>query len=73
MSIFSHVYNIAIDRGVGAPVNGKYIVDGMNATDKNILPMLIINLQLPGAATNDSYMVIHSAMSNTDISLARVF
>ena len=30
-------------------------------------------MQLTGAATNDSHMVIHNAINNTDIIIARVF
>ena len=33
--------------------------------------MLMKNAKLPGAATNDSHMVMHTEMSNAEISLAR--
>ena len=32
---------IIIDREVGAPGNGKYVVDGMNARDKQMLKLEI--------------------------------
>ena len=32
LSMLAHAYNIIIDRGVGAPVNGRDVVDGLNAT-----------------------------------------
>ena len=35
--------------------------------------MLMANVQLPGAVTKDSQMVMHTEMSNTDISLEGVF
>ena len=34
LSLISVRFNIVIDRAVGAPGNGKYIVDGLNAIDK---------------------------------------
>ena len=37
LSILSHAYNIVIDSGVGAPVHGKDVVDGLNAADKRFL------------------------------------
>ena len=30
LSMLYHAYNIVIDCGVGAPVHGKYVVDGLN-------------------------------------------
>ena len=36
-----HAYNIAIDRGVGAPVHGKYVVYDLNASEKRFISMLI--------------------------------
>ena len=35
--------------------------------------MLMTTVHLPGTATNDSHMVMHTAIINADISLARVF
>ena len=66
-----HEYNIVIDRGVGAPRHGKYVVDGLTDNEKMFLTMLITTVQLPGAATNTSHMVTNTAPSNTDISLER--
>ena len=34
--IFSHAYNIIINRVVRAPVHGKEFFDGLNATQKNV-------------------------------------
>ena len=33
LSMLSHVYNIIIDRGVGASGYGREVVDGLNATE----------------------------------------
>ena len=35
--------------------------------------MLMTTVQLPGAPTNDSYMVMHTSMGNKDVSLARYY
>ena len=37
ISMLSHSYNILFDRGVGSPVHGIYVVDGLNATDNFFL------------------------------------
>ena len=73
LSMFSHVYNIVIDHGAGAPGHGKYVVDDFKNTDARFLKMFMTTVKLPGAATNYSHMVIHTTMSNIDISLVRVF
>ena len=73
LSMLYHLYNIVIDCCDGAPEYGKYIIDGFNTTDKRFLSMLITTSQLPSASNNKSYMVMHTAISNTDISLERVF
>ena len=41
LSMLSHWYNTLIDRGVGAPGNDKYVVDGLNVTNKRFLTMMI--------------------------------
>ena len=35
--MFSHTHGTIIDHGVVAPGHGKYVVDGLNATDKKYL------------------------------------
>ena len=51
--MLSHAYNIAIDCGVGAPINFKDVVDGLNVTEKMVLTILMTTVQLSGAATNN--------------------
>ena len=63
--MLSHVYTIAIDCVVGPPVNGKYVADGFNATDKRFLKMLMKTVKLSCAATNNSRMVMNISMSST--------
>ena len=44
-----YAYNIIIDCGVGEPGHGRENVDGLNATNKSFLSMLIKTVQLTGA------------------------
>ena len=69
--MLSHAYNIVIDRDVGSPGHGKYVVDCLNATNKRFISMLMKTVQLTGAATNKSQTVMNTYMSNKYISLAR--
>ena len=55
LSILSHAYNIVIGFGFGSHGHGKDVVDGLNATDKIFITMLMKIMQLPVAATNDSH------------------
>ena len=71
--MLSHAYNIVIDHVVGSPGHRKYVVDGLDATDKRLLSMLTKTVQLRGAATNNSHMVMHTSMSNKDNSKSREF
>ena len=69
--MLSHAYNIVNDSFVVALGHGKDVVDFLNDIEKRIIKMLTTTLQLPGAAINDSHMVMHTSKSNTDISLLR--
>ena len=71
--MLSHAYNVVIDGGVGKPGHGKYVVDGLNATKKRFISMLMKNVQLPGAVTKDSQMGMNTSMSNTYISIEGEF
>ena len=35
LSIFAHAYKIIFDCGVGAPVHGREVVDGINSNENN--------------------------------------
>ena len=61
MSILAHSYNRTIHFGVGAPGNGWYIVDVLNATDINIISMLTENVQLYGSKWYYYQMGIHTS------------
>ena len=69
--MLSREYNIVNDHGVGLPGYEKYVVDDFNATLKCFFTTLMTTVQLPGTDTNNSNMVMHTAISNTDISIAR--
>ena len=71
--MLSHAYNILIYFGVGAPGQGKDVVDGLNATDKTFLALLMATVQLNSAAADYSHVFMHILMSNTATSLARDF
>ena len=70
--MLSHAYTILIYFCVGSPGHGKYVVDGLNANEKSFITMLMTTMKLTGAATNALNMVMHTTISNTDISLAMV-
>ena len=53
LSMLSHTYNIIIDCGVGETGHGKYVVYGLNATDKIFLSVLTETVQINGAANNN--------------------
>ena len=50
--MLSHAYSILIDFCVGAPGQGKDVVDGLNATDKRFLTLLMTTVRLNSAATD---------------------
>ena len=56
-----HAHYIIIYCGVEAPGHVKDVVDGINATDKIYLSMLMTTVQLPNAATNNSQIVMHTS------------
>ena len=47
MSYFPQHFSNIIDRGIGSPVNGKDVVNGINDTDKRYIYQLMPNVQLP--------------------------
>ena len=67
--MLSQSYNIIIDHGVSAPVNGREAVDGLNATAKMFLLQLIETYKMPCSKGYYIQMVIHSATHKSDVSL----
>ena len=51
--MLSHAYNIIIDCCDGAPGHGREVVNGLNATDKRFISMLMTNFQLHGEVMHD--------------------
>ena len=73
LSRLYHEYNYVINSSVVAPRHGKYVADGLNYNENMFLTILMKTVKLPRASTNDSHMAMHTTMSDTYISLARVF
>ena len=46
--MLAHVYDIIIYQGVGTPGHVRDVVYGINATDKQIVSMLMENVQFTG-------------------------
>ena len=65
--MLSHAYNIVIDFVIVAPIHVKDFVDGLNDTDKTFLIILMTSVKLPVADTNNSQLVMHTALSYTDM------
>ena len=66
-----NAHNIIIDRGIGSPGHGNYVVDCLNATDKIYLPMLLTTVHLPNDATNNPQTVMHTETEKSDISIEK--
>ena len=73
LSMLANAYNIIINHGVGSTGHGREVVDGLDATDKKCLSMLMKNVQLPGASDYDSQMEIYTSTTNTNITLEMEF
>ena len=71
--MLAHVYRIIVYHCVGAPGHGREVVDGLNATNKSIISMLMENVQLPGAYGYDTQIKMHTSTQKYNISLAREF
>ena len=72
-SMLAHAYKIIIYLGVGTLGHGREVIEGLNATNKSFISMLIITMQLPGEEAYELQMAMHTSTENTDISLAREF
>ena len=51
LSMLSQLYNSIIGIGIIAPGHVREVVDGLNATKKWFISMLMPTVQLPGAAS----------------------
>ena len=69
LSILAHTYNIIIDRVVGAQGHDREVVDGLNATDKRFISMLITTVKVPGASDFYTHMKMHTSTVNKEISI----
>ena len=60
LSMLSHAYYILIDRSIGSPGNGREVVDGLNATNKRMIAMLMTKLQIPCDEDYDTHMEMNT-------------
>ena len=51
---------ISIDRLVGVPVNGKYVVDGLNDRNKQIIKLEMTKLLNPELIRDDPIFQVHA-------------
>ena len=57
--------------GISAPVNGKEVLDGLNAVYKRYIYQLMSKVQLPRSIKFDSHIQIHTGIKKEDVTLAR--
>ena len=60
LSILTHACGITTDHGVGAPGHVQDIVDGINATEKWFISMLMENVKLPGYKRYEKQMEMYT-------------
>ena len=58
--MLDHAYGKTQYCGVGAPGNGRYIIDECDATDKRFISRLTENVKLPGYKEYNNYMEMHT-------------
>ena len=73
LSILSQYFNTTIDCGISSPAHCRYVLYGLNATDKHFILHLMTTVQLPGCKCFDAQMTVHTATKNTNKSLALKF
>ena len=64
-------FSVIIDRCISAPGHGREVIDVLNSTYKRFLLQLMSNVKLLGEKIYNTQMVMHSATSTDDVSLAR--
>ena len=69
----SQCSSIIIDKGIGAPGHGKYVVDGLNAVDNCYIYQLMSTVQLPVSNRFDSQIQMHTGNQKDYVSLAKEF
>ena len=58
--MLAHVYNVTIGRSVGAPGHRREVIDGLNATEKSFLFMLMTTVQLPCVSGYGKHTTMHT-------------
>ena len=59
MLVYAH--NIIIDHGDSTQGHGREVFNGLNATNKRFLSMLITNVQFPGVSRYDKHISMHTS------------
>ena len=53
-------YCIIINREVGAPGHGKYVVDGLNSRDKRVFKLAMANILNPRLIQDNQIFQVHA-------------
>ena len=69
----SQCSSIIIDKGIGAPGHGKYVVDGINDVDNRYIYQLMSTFKLTGPSIFDSQMQMDTGNKKNDVSSAKEF
>ena len=71
LSMLEHSYIIFIGRVSRLPGHRRIIFYYLNSTEKRFLSMVMKNVQLPGAASYDTQIEIHTSTQNYDMIISR--
>ena len=69
MSLWSQDFSVIIDRGISAPGHAREVVDGLKVIDKRFIYQLMSTVQLSGAKSYETKMVMHTRTRTYDVSL----
>ena len=61
--------SVIIDSGMISPGHGIEVLDGINAIGKRFIFQLMSTMQLTGAKSYDTQMVMHTETCTSDVSL----
>ena len=73
MSVMYQCYSIIIYIGIGAPVHGREVVDGLNAVDKIYIYKLMSTAKTPVSNRFDSQMQMHNGNQKDYVTLTQEF
>ena len=64
-------FNIIVDRMIGSPGHGKYVIDGINARDKRYIMEKMCMIGTPEADDKESRINVHSMVGFASCNLAK--